>query len=177
MSQTLFYIIIGLVVADFIFERFLEYLNSTRWSDRLPEEVKGIYDEEKYRKQQAYEKVNFRFSMISSSFSFVLILLMFLFSGFAWLNSLALSISANSILTALVFFGILMFVSDILSTPFSVYDTFVIEEKFGFNKTTPKTFVLDKLKGWLLGAVIGGGLLALIIYIYQLTTSNFWIYA
>ncbi|MDO8928050.1 MAG: M48 family metallopeptidase, partial [Bacteroidota bacterium] len=95
----------------------------------------------------------------------------------AWLNSVALSISANSILTALVFFGILMFVSDILTTPFSVYDTFVIEEKFGFNKTTPKTFVLDKLKGWLLGAVIGGGLLALIIYIYQLTTSNFWIYA
>lgn len=177
MSQILFYIIIGLVVADFIFERILEYLNSTRWSDRLPEEVKGIYDEEKYRKQQAYEKVNFRFSMISSSFSFVLLLLMFLFSGFAWLNSVALSISANSILTALVFFGILMFVSDILTTPFSVYDTFVIEEKFGFNKTTPKTFVLDKLKGWLLGAVIGGGLLALIIYIYQLTTSNFWIYA
>ena len=177
MSQILFYIIIGLVVADFIFERFLEYLNSTRWSDRLPEEVKGIYDEEKYRQQQAYEKVNFRFSMISSSFSFLLLLLMFLFSGFAWVNSVALSFSANSILTALVFFGILMFVSDILTTPFSVYDTFVIEEKFGFNKTTPKTFVLDKLKGWLLGAVIGGGLLALIIYIYQLTTSNFWIYA
>lgn len=177
MSQILFYIIIGLVVADFIFERILEYLNSTRWSDQLPEEVKGIYDEEKYRKQQAYEKVNFRFSMISSSFSFVLLLLMFLFSGFAWMNSVALSISANSIVTALVFFGILMFVSDILTTPFSVYDTFVIEEKFGFNKTTPKTFVLDKLKGWLLGAIIGGGLLALIIYIYQLTTSNFWIYA
>lgn len=177
MSQILFYIIIGLVVADFIFDRVLEYLNSTRWSDQLPEEVKGIYDEEKYRKQQAYEKVNFRFSMISSSFSFVLLLLMFLFSGFAWLNSVALSIYANSILTALIFFGILMFVSDILTTPFSVYDTFVIEEKFGFNKTTPKTFVLDKLKGWLLGAVIGGGLLALIIYIYQLTTSNFWIYA
>lgn len=177
MSQTLFYIIIGLVVADFVFERILEYLNSTQWSDRLPEEVKGIYDEEKYRQQQTYEKVNFRFSLISSSFSFVLLLLMFLFSGFAWVNSLALSLSANSILTALVFFGILMFVSDVLTTPFSVYDTFVIEEKFGFNKTTPKTFILDKLKGWLLGAIIGGGLLALIIYIYQLTTSSFWIYA
>jgi STE24 endopeptidase len=177
MSQTLFYIIIGLVVADFIFECILEYLNSTQWSDRLPEEVKGIYDEEKYRKQQAYEKVNFRFSMISSSFSFVLVLLMFLFAGFAWVNSLALSVSANSILTALVFFGILLFASDVLTTPFSVYDTFVIEEKFGFNKTTPKTFILDKLKRWLLGAIIGGGLLALIIYIYQLTTNNFWIYA
>lgn len=177
MSQLLFYVIIGLVVADFIFDRILEYLNSTRWSDRLPEEVKGIYDEEKYCRQQAYEKVNFRFSMISSLFSFILLLFMFLFSGFAWVNSLALSVSDNSILTALVFFGILMFASDILTTPFSVYDTFVIEQKFGFNKTTPKTFILDKLKGWLIGAIIGGGMLALIIYIYQLTTSVFWIYA
>ena len=177
MSQILFYIIVGLVVADFVFERFMEYLNSKQWSDQLPEVVKGIYDEEKYRQQQAYEKVNYRFSMVSSSFSFVLLLLMFLFTGFAWVNSLALSVSANSILTALVFFGILLFASDLLITPFSVYDTFVIEEKFGFNKTTPKTFVFDKLKGWLLGAIIGGGLLALISYIYQITTTNFWIYA
>lgn len=177
MSQTLFHIIVGLVIADFIFERMLEYLNSTQWSDQLPKDVKGIYDEEKYRQQQAYEKVNFRFSAVSSAFSFILLLLMFLFSGFAWVNDLALSVSANAILSALVFFGILMLASDLLTTPFSVYDTFVIEEKFGFNKTTVKTFILDKVKGWLLGAIIGGGLLALIIYIYQLTTANFWIYA
>jgi len=177
MAQLLFFIIIGLLVADFILERFLEYLNSTQWSDQLPVEVKDIYDEQEYRKQQSYEKANFRFSMFSSSFSFALILFMFLFSGFAWVNNWALSVTANPILTALTFFGILMLASDLLTTPFSVYDTFVIEEKFGFNKTTPKIFVLDKLKGYLLGVVIGGGLLALIIYIYQLTTTNFWIYA
>jgi STE24 endopeptidase len=177
MAQLLFFIIIGFLVADFILERFLEYLNSTQWSDQLPVEVKDIYDEQEYRKQQSYEKANFRFSMFSSSFSFALILFMFLFSGFAWVNNWALSVTANPILTALTFFGILMLASDLLTTPFSVYDTFVIEEKFGFNKTTPKIFVLDKLKGYLLGAVIGGGLLALIIYIYQLTTTNFWIYA
>lgn len=177
MSQILLYIIIGLLVADFIFERILEYLNSTQWSDQLPEEVKDIYDEEKYQRQQAYEKINFRFSLLSSSFSFVVVLLMFLFAGFAWVNGLALSVSANPILTALVFFGILMLASDLINMPFSVYDTFVIEEKFGFNKTTPKTFVLDKFKGYLLGAIIGGGLLALIIYLYQLTTTSFWIYA
>ena len=101
---------------------------------------------------------------------------MVLFAGFALLNNWALSISVNPILTALLFFGILMLASDILTTPFSIYDTFVIEEKFGFNKTTPKTFVLDKLKGYLLGTIIGGGLLALIIYIYLLTTTDFWIY-
>lgn len=177
MSQILLSIIIGLLVADFIFERFLEYLNSTRWSDQLPEEVKDIYDEEKYRKQQAYEKVNFRFSLISSSFSFVLLILMFLFAGFAWVNNLAHSVSVNPILTALVFFGILLLATDVLMTPFSVYDTFVIEEKFGFNKTTPKTFIFDKLKGYLLGGIIGGGLLSLIIYIHQLTTTSFWIYS
>jgi len=177
MSQILFYIIIGILVADFIFERFLEYLNSTQWSDQLPGELKGIFDDEKYRQQQAYEKVNFRFSLVSSSFSFILVLLMFLLTGFAWVNSLALSVTVNPILVALVFFGILLFVSDLLTTPFSVYDTFVIEEKFGFNKTTPKTFLFDKLKGYLIGAIIGGGLLSLIIYIYQLTTTSFWIYA
>ncbi len=176
MSQILFYIIIGLLLADFIFERFLEFLNSTQWSDKLPEEVKDIYDEQEYQKQQAYEKANFRFSMLSSSFSFALMFLMVLFAGFALVNNWALSVSVNPILAALVFFGILMLASDLLTTPFSIYDTFVIEEKFGFNKTTPKTFVLDKLKGYLLGAIIGGGLLALIIYIYQLTTTNFWIY-
>jgi len=176
MSQILFYIIIGLLVADFIFERFLEFLNSTQWSDQLPEEVKDIYDEQEYQKQQAYEKVNFRFSMVSSSFSFALMFLMVLFAGFALVNNWALSVSVNPILVALVFFGILMLASDLLTTPFSAYDTFVIEEKFGFNKTTPKTFILDKLKGYLLGAIIGGGLLALIIYIYQLTTTSFWIY-
>jgi len=177
MAQILFYIIIGLLVADFIFERFLEYLNSTQWSDQLPMELKGIFDDEKYRQQQAYEKVNFRFSLMSSTFSFILVLLMFLLTGFAWVNSLALSITANPILVALVFFGILLFASDLLTTPFSVYDTFVIEEKFGFNKTTPKTFIFDKLKGYLIGTIIGGGLLSLIRYIYQLTTTSFWIYA
>lgn len=177
MSQILFIVITGLVVADYVFERFLDYLNSTQWTDKLPEEVKDIYDQDKYSRQQAYEKVNYRFSFLSSSFSFAIMLLMLLFSGFAWINSIAVSVSLNPIPAALVFFGILLLASDLLTTPFTVYDTFVIEEKFGFNKTTPKTFIFDKFKGYLLGAIVGGGLLALIIFIYQLTTTSFWIYA
>jgi len=177
MAEVLFFIIIGLLVADFIFEQVLEYLNSTQWSDEIPLDILDIYDEKDYKKQQAYQKVNYRFSIVTASFSFILMLTMFLVSGFALVNSWAFSITSNSIWGALIFFGILLLASDILTTPFSVYDTFVIEEKFGFNKTTPKTFVLDKLKGYLLGAIVGGGLLALIIYIYQLTTYNFWAYA
>ena len=176
MEQVIFYLIIGLLLFDFILERFLDYLNATRWSEMLPDEVKGIYNEEEYRKQQAYEKTNHRFSMLTSSFSFVLVMLMFLFGGFAFVDHIARTISANPIVTALIFFGILMLASDLLNTPFSAYDVFSIEERFGFNKTTPKTFVFDKLKGWLLGAVIGGGILALVVFIYLKTTNLFWVY-
>ncbi len=177
MHEIIFWIIIGIIVLDFLFENYLDYLNTTRMSKKLPEEVKGIYDEEKYKKQQAYQRENQRFGMVSGTFSFLIILAMFLFYGFAYVDSLVWSITDNAIVAALLFFGILMFASDILNIPFSIYDTFVIEEKYGFNKTKPKTFILDKVKGWLLGAIIGGGLLALVIFIYQKTGNMFWIYA
>jgi len=177
MHEILFWIIIGIIVVDFIFEKYLDYLNTTTMSDVLPDEVKGIYDEGKYKKQQAYQRENNRFGLISSSFSFALTLAMFLFYGFAFVDNLAWGFTASAILAALFFFGLIMFASDLLSLPFSVYDTFVIEEKYGFNKTTPKIFVFDTIKGWLLGAVIGGGLLAIIILIYQKTQNMFWIYA
>ncbi len=173
---TLFWIIIAILILEFLLERYLDYLNTTRWSNELPEEVKGIYDEEKYRTQQTYSKTNHRFGMLTSTFSFILIMLMFFFQGFALVNDWALSVSESPIWSALIFFGILMLASDILNTPFDLYSTFVIEEKFEFNKTTAKTYLLDKIKGWLLGATIGGGLMALIIFIYTKTGSMFWVY-
>ena len=174
---TIFWIIIAILVIDFVVERYLDYLNTTRWSDQLPDEVKGIYDEEKYRQQQAYSKANHKFGMLTSSFGFILIMVMLFFQGFALVNNWALSISVSPVWSALIFFGILMFASDILNIPFELYDTFVIEEKFGFNRTTPKTYILDKIKGWLLGAILGGLIIALIIWIYQLTGKYFWLYA
>lgn len=177
MHEILFWIIIGIIVVDFIFDKYLDYLNTTTMSEVLPDELKGIYEEEKYRKQQTYQRENQRFGLLTSSFSFALTLAMFLFYGFAFVDNLAWGFTANAIVAALFFFGLIIFASSLLSLPFSVYDTFVIEEKYGFNKTTPKTFVLDIIKGWLLGALIGGGLLALIIFIYQKTQSMFWIYA
>jgi STE24 endopeptidase len=177
MYDVLFFIIIAIIVADFVVERILDYLNTTRMSDTLPDEVKGIYDEGEYKKQQAYQRENQRFSMFTSAFSFLLILAMLIFFGFRFVNDLAVGITSNPILVALLFFGILMFASDVLTTPFSVYDTFHIEEKYGFNKTSVKTFILDKIKGWLVGAILGGGILALVIWIYIKTGSSFWIYA
>lgn len=176
MFNTVFYIIVGIIVFDFILERILDFLNSKNWSNELPEELKDVYDAEKYKKQQDYKRVNDRFSLLTSSFSFVIVLLMLFLGGFAYVDEIARGLTSNSILLPIVFFGILMFASDILNTPFSVYDTFVIEEKFGFNKTTPKTYVLDKVKGWLLSAIIGGGILALVVWFYETVGELFWVY-
>lgn len=177
MHQIVFYFIIGILIVDYLLDQVLDYLNATKRKASLPNELKGIYNEEKYRKSQEYEKANHKFSIITSSFNLVVLLVFLFLSGFAYVDEIARSFASNSILIALIFFGIIMFVSDIINTPFSIYDTFVIEEKFGFNKTTPKLFVVDKIKGWIITAVIGGGLLALIIWFYQKTGQHFWIYA
>ena len=177
MAQTLFYIIIIIIVVDFLFEQLLDYLNTTRWSEKLPGELVGIYDAAEYKKSQQYLKANHKFGMLTSTISFVAMLAMLMFGGFAWLDNLVRQWTINPIWMALLFFGILGFASDLLSTPFSIYGTFVIEEKFGFNKTTPKTFMLDKLKGWLIGAIIGGGIMALVVWIYQSTGQWFWLIA
>jgi STE24 endopeptidase len=173
MGQQLLYIITGILVFDFILERLLEYLNARHFSPKLPEALKDIYDPEKYRNSQLYFSDNQRFGLLTSSVSFIAILLMLYLSGFAYLDSFVRGITTNPVLMALLFFGILGLASDILSLPFQLYDTFVIEEKYGFNKTTPRTFFTDKLKGYLLAIIIGGGLLALMTWVYQLTGQWF----
>ncbi len=177
MEQTIFYIIIAIIVFDYLLERFLDYLNATKRTTELPKELEGIYDAEKYKKSQEYDKVKSRFSFFTSTLSLIAMLLILFLGGFAWLDDFVRQYTTNPILMALLFFGILGFAADLLSTPLSLYSTFVIEEKFGFNKTTPKTFILDKLKGWLLGAIIGGGLLALVVWIYTATGEWFWVIA
>lgn len=177
MAQTIFYIIIAILVFDYLLEQILDALNASHWSDKLPKELEGIYDEEKYSKSQKYQKSKLKFSFISSTFSFALMLCILFMDGFAWLDEFVRSYTEHPIWMPLMFFGILGLVMDILGTPFSIYATFVIEERFGFNKTTWKTFIVDKVKGWILGAIIGGGLLTLIIWIYETSGDYFWLIA
>ncbi|MBN1927231.1 MAG: M48 family metallopeptidase [Prolixibacteraceae bacterium] len=177
METKIFYLILAIVVLDFLFERLLDYLNSKHWSDKIPDSLKSVLNKEAYQKSQAYKKTNYKFGILTSSFSFLLIMIMLLIEGFAWVNNLSLGFSNNVIVSALIFFAILGLGADILTTPFSVYDTFVIEERFGFNKTKPKTFILDKLKSWLLTAILGGGILSFIIFIWTKTENIFWVLA
>lgn len=177
MEQTILIIILAFLALDFVFERMIDYLNSTFWSDDLPGELAGIYDPDKYKKSQRYEKAKHRFATFTSSISFLALFAMLLFGGFAWVDEVVRGYTVHPVLMALLFFGILGLASDILSTPFSVYGTFVIEERFGFNTMSVKTFIMDKLKGWLLGMIIGGGLLSLIVWIYMVTGTYFWLVA
>lgn len=177
MPQILFYIIIAILVFDYVFDRIVDYLNARRWSNQLPDELKGIYDEEKYRTSQDYHRENMRFGLLTSGLSFVMIMVFLLAGGFPWLDALVRQFTQHPIGMALLFFGIVGLASDLLSTPFDAYDTFVIEEKYGFNRTTVKTYILDKLKGWLLAVILGGGLLTLFVWFYQVAGSWFWLYA
>jgi len=175
--QILFYTLIGIIVVKFIFDTILNANNAKHFNDKIPEELDGIYNDEEYLKSQEYKKENYKFSLITSSFSVLLTISFFFFKGFAYVDNIARDISNNTILITLIFFGIILFASDILTLPLSYYKTFVIEEKYGFNKSTFKTFILDKIKGWLMMVIIGGGILALLVWFYQLTTTNFWLYA
>jgi len=177
MYNTVFVLLISILVFGYVLDRILDKLNLDHTLPELPAELKGIFDEEEYRKSQMYKRESTRFSFVSSSFSFVVMLLFFVFGGFGWFDGLIEGLSGNYIIHVLIFFGTLALFSDLISTPFQLYDTFVLEQRYGFNRTTPRTFVLDKVKGWLLGALIGGGLLALVTWIYMMTGKWFWLIA
>ncbi|AVI49774.1 peptidase M48 [Pukyongia salina] len=174
--QTLFYIIIGIIVLNFIIDKILDHLNAQHFNDELPAEIADVYDEKEYKRSQQYKKERYRFSLLSSSISMIATLLFFFLEGFAYVDDLARSYTDNSILIALIFFGVIGMAASILSLPFSYYSTFVIEEKYGFNKTTVKTFVLDKIKGLFMAAIIGGLLMAVIVWFYEWAGEAFWLY-
>jgi len=172
-----FILITSIIVFNYFLERILSWVNSKNYRCPLPKEVSDVYEKEQYEKSQEYLRTNDRFSFITSTFSFFLILTILFFHVFGYLDQEIRSFISNPILIALVFFAVIMLMSDILNTPFALYDTFVIEERFGFNTTTLKTFFLDKIKGWFLAGILGGGMTALIIWFYLLTKEMFWIYA
>jgi STE24 endopeptidase len=176
-AETLFYIIIVIIIINFVKDKILDAINAKHYNDEIPEELNDVYDEDEYKKSQVYKTTNYKFGIWTSLFSLALTLTFLFLDGFEYVDNIARSYSDKPIVIALIFFGIIMIASDIITTPFGYYKTFVIEEKFGFNKTTKKTFILDKLKGLVMMTVIGGGIISLIVWFYQITGNQFWLYA
>jgi STE24 endopeptidase len=177
MHNTIFYLIILIPVSGFIIERYLDHLNASMWSASLPVKLKGICDEKEYRKTQLYQKENDRLSLWSSAINLAVIIVVIISGGFAVADNIARALSNNIILIALIFFGIIGLFSDVINIPFNLYDTFVIEKKYGFNTMNVRTFITDHIKSWLIAVLIGAPVLGLIVWFYYKTGEYFWLYA
>ncbi len=175
--NNLFHIIIIILAVQFILDTYLNYLNAKRFNDPIPKELSDVFDTSEHEKSYEYKKTNYRFGIVSSTFSLLLTIGFLAFGGFEWVDQIVRGITQNTMFMALLFFGMVMIGSDFISLPFAYYSTFVIEEKFGFNKTTKKLFFIDKLKGWFMLIVLGGGILGMVIWFYQWAGNHFWIYA
>ena len=174
-DQIIFNLIIFIVISGFLLDRLLSWLNSRNWNDKVPEEMENYYDEEKYHQAKLYDRAHSNFSFWSAIYGLVLILGMLFFKGFARLDEVVRLYFEHTYYTPLIFFGVLIFASDLLNLPFSIYSTFVIETKYGFNKTSPRLFVVDKIKGWFLAVLIGTPILAFFIWVYERYGNSFWI--
>ncbi len=171
------YVVAVILVVQFLFDTLLNYLNTKNFGKKLPPELQDVFEDDEQQKSLAYKKSNYRFGLASDTFSLFLTLGFLFFGGFEWVDQIVRGITNHPIVMALLFFGIIVLGSSLISIPFSYYQTFVIEERFGFNKATKKTFFLDIVKGWLLSIFIGGGILALVILFIQKAGENFWLYA
>ena len=175
-ANTILYLIIGIILFDTVLSFTLDWLNIKNRTQKLPEIVKDIYKEDEYKKSLDYQDTNTRFSFLGASFNLILTLGMLITGGFGLVSSWLEQYTTDPIYLALLFFGLLFIASDILQTPFSWYQTFNIEERFGFNKMTKKLFVMDKLKGYLLGAILGGLIMYALLFLITEIGANFWIY-
>jgi STE24 endopeptidase len=175
-SQQLLILIIVIFSFDFILAQILDYLNLRYQKTAVPEELKEIYDEDKVRKSREYQQTNTRFGFVTSSFSFIIVLTVIIPGLLGWLYNSLTGCIENTIWASLAFFGLLFLASDILNIPFSLYRTFVIEEKFGFNKTTIRTYIADKIKGYFLTVIIGGLILWILFFLIDKLGSYFWIW-
>src|SRR3990172_7817994 len=169
-------IILTALCFDFILNLIADILNLSHLQPELPGEFSGVFDEAAYRKSQEYTRVKTFFGIVTSAFSLIVTLAFWFAKGFQYLDHFIRGWQLNALWTGLSYIGILLFFRALLSLPFSLYSTFVIEERFGFNKTTVKTFVTDILKSLFLSLIIGAPLLMGVLAFFQYSGSMAWLY-
>ena len=173
----LFFVILAIFLFEELFEFILGELNRKSWRSNVPEILKDVYPEDKFQKQKQYRLVNYRFGLLTSMISLFVMFVVLWFQGFKWLDDLIFMYNLHPFVHSILFFAVIGLASIILSLPFSIYETFVIEERFSFNTTTYATFILDLVKSLVLGAILGGVVLLLILWFYDWAGSLFWLYA
>ncbi len=168
--------ILAVIILKFGLNLIVEILNLKNLQTVLPDEFAGYYDAEKYKRAQEYLKVKTRFYLLEDTVMVLLTIVFILLGGFNIVDTFARGLVSGEILHGLIFLGILLLASQLVSLPFSIYNTFVIEERFGFNKTTARTFVLDLIKGWLITALIAGITFSAVIWFFLKTGDTAWLW-
>jgi len=172
-----FVIIISALVLDYCLSFLIRALNVKSLDPKLPEEFSDVYDQKKYSKSQSYTRDKESFSHITSTFSFFLSLAIIFLGLYNVIDQFVRGFGYGEIVNGLLFFGVLMVLSDAITLPFSLYNNFVIEKRYGFNKMTLSTFFMDKLKGYFLSALIGAPVIALLLYFFESFGGLAWLYA
>ncbi|QVK18479.1 M48 family metallopeptidase [Mycoplasmatota bacterium] len=170
-------VILSLIVLTFLFDAWLSILNYRNKDAEIPEEVKDVYDQDAYQKWLQYNMENFRLSMISRTIRLIIIISLLIFRVFPIFNDIAIDLTNSIHLQTLIFLGIYFIIDFVIGIFFSYYKQFTIEEKYGFNKSTKKTFVFDKIKVLILSIIFGGGLIYLLSLLYHNVGDLFYIYA
>lgn len=175
MSETgLLYLLLIIITVDFLLSQWLKWLNDRNRKLKPGKEAEGIYDAQRYQESMRYGTENSRFTTISASFGFLVTSCFLLMGGFGWLHHTLAPLAENPLFVSMIFFAVLFFASDIMNIPFEWYDTFVIEERYGFNKQTPILFLTDKLKSYAITIIIGGGVLYCLLWLILEIGESFW---
>ena len=177
MENLYYYIIVIAIIIEYLFSSISSILDIKNITPTIPSDFKKAYDQEKYILSQDYLKARTSFGLFSSSFSLILIMIVIHSDIFGLLDQFVRGQSDSYILQGLLFIGIIYFFQDIVSLPFSIYHTFVIEERFGFNKTTLNLFIIDKIKGYAIFIVLGSIVITPILYFFHVYGDIGWLIA
>lgn len=175
-SEKWLFVLIFLLIFNYIFSTVLEFINNKNWKDLIPKELKNYYSKEKYLKARNYKKEHGKISFISSTLSTIITLSLLNLGIYGWVSDYFVMNYENYFIQSGLFFLSFFLLNTIVSIPFQYYSTFYIEEKYGFNKTTLKVFINDRIKGILLSILIGGLILFIALFIYHKIENNFWVY-
>ncbi|MDA3790430.1 MAG: M48 family metallopeptidase [Desulfobacula sp.] len=175
-DQFIIIIILSTLVGGYFIDNLAGFLNLNNLNPELPHEFSDVYDNTKYARSQHYLKVNTRFGFITTSIDLIILLMFWFGGGFGILDTFVRTLGQNTIVSGLLFTGILVFLKFLISLPFSLYSTFVIEEKFGFNKTTPRLFFTDLVKSILLSVFLGGIFLSLVLWFFESAGPLAWLF-
>jgi len=176
MMNTFFFIILVALLLEYVLGVVANLLNLKTLRLELPPALEGVYQPDEYRNSQEYTRVITRFDFVTSTFGLLVLLSFWFAGGFNYLDQMVRAWGFVPIVNGLLYIGILLIAYSLLTLPFSIYATFVIEERFGFNRTTPRTFLLDRVKGLVLAVLLGAPLLASILALFEYTGYYAWLY-